>query len=71
VGYLTSVAAMRHGDIGLIAPFRYTSLLWAIVLGLVVFGDFPDGWTLFGSAIVVAAGLFTLWRERRLRRQIV
>ena len=67
VGYLTSVAAMRHGDIGLVAPFRYTSLLWAIALGLVVFGDLPDFWTLFGAAIVVGAGLFTLWRERRLR----
>ena len=70
VGYLTSVAAMRHGDIGLVAPFRYTSLLWAIVLGLVVFGDLPDVWTLVGAAIVIAAGLFTLWRERALRRRL-
>jgi drug/metabolite transporter (DMT)-like permease len=69
VGYLTSVMAMRHGDIGLVAPFRYTSLLWAIVLGLLVFGDWPDGWTLLGAAIVVGAGLFTLWRERQLRRR--
>jgi drug/metabolite transporter (DMT)-like permease len=69
VGYLTSVMAMRHGDIGLVAPFRYTSLLWAIVLGLLVFGDLPDGWTLVGAVIVVGAGLFTLLRERALRRQ--
>ncbi len=69
VGYLTSVAAMRHGDIGLVAPFRYTSLLWAIALGFLVFGNLPDFWTLVGAAIVVAAGLFTLWRERQLRRQ--
>ncbi len=68
VGYLTSVMAMRHGDIGLVAPFRYTSLLWATVLGLLVFGDLPDGWTFVGAAVVVGAGLFTLWRERQLRR---
>lgn len=67
VGYLTSVSAMRHGDIGIVAPFRYSSLLWAILLGLVVFGDLPDGWTFLGAAIVVGAGLFTLLRERRLR----
>ncbi len=69
VGYLTSVMAMRHGDIGMVAPFRYTSLIWAIVLGLLVFGDLPDIWTLIGATIVVGAGLFTLWRERRLRLQ--
>jgi drug/metabolite transporter (DMT)-like permease len=68
VGYLTSVMAMRNGDIGVVAPFRYTSLLWAIVLGLVVFGDLPDGWTILGALIVVAAGIFTLMRERALRR---
>jgi drug/metabolite transporter (DMT)-like permease len=67
VGYLTSVMAMRGGDIGLVAPFRYTSLLWAIGLGFLVFGDLPDGWTLIGAAIVIGAGLFTLWRERALR----
>jgi drug/metabolite transporter (DMT)-like permease len=70
VGYLTSVSAMRHGDIGLVAPFRYTSLLWAIALGFFVFGNLPDGWTLFGASIVVAAGLFTLWRERALRKSL-
>jgi len=69
VGYLTSVMAMRQGDIGMVAPFRYTSLIWAIVLGLLVFGDLPDVWTLIGATIVVGAGLFTLWRERRLRLQ--
>jgi S-adenosylmethionine uptake transporter len=59
----------RTGDIGLVAPFRYTSLLWAIVLGLLVFGELPDVWTLLGASIVIAAGLFTLWRDRALRRR--
>ena len=66
--YLFSVATMRVGEIAFVAPFRYTSLLWALVLGLVVFGDWPDGWTLLGAAIVVASGLYTLLREGRMRR---
>ncbi len=68
VGYLFSVMVMRVGDIGVIAPFRYTALLWAILLGWLAFGTLPDTLTLTGAAIVVASGLFTLWRERALRR---
>lgn len=64
VGYLTVVMVMRVGDIGLIAPFRYTALLWAILLGWLLFDDLPDYWTTVGSAIVVATGIYTLWRER-------
>ncbi|MGL6210281.1 MAG: DMT family transporter [Paracoccaceae bacterium] len=71
VGYLFSVMVMRVGDIGVIAPFRYTALLWAILLGWLIFGTLPDNWTLIGAAIVVASGLFALWRERASRRAAV
>ncbi len=67
VGYMFSIMVMRVGEIGFIAPFRYTALIWAIMLGWVVFGDFPDGWTLLGSAIVVGTGVFTILREARLK----
>lgn len=63
-GYLFSVMMVRIGDISFTAPFRYTSLLWALLLGFVVFGDWPDALTLLGSFIVVATGLFSLYRER-------
>jgi len=66
IGYLTVVMVMRVGDIGLVAPFRYMALLWAIALGWALFGTFPDRLTLIGAAIVVVAGLFTLLRERAL-----
>lgn len=68
-GYLASVMVMRIGEIGFVAPFRYTSLLWAIVLGIVFFNEWPDHLTLTGSAVVVATGIYTLYRERRLRRK--
>ncbi len=61
--YVTSVMAMRVGDIGFVSPFRYASLLVALILGFVVFHEWPDTWALIGAAIVVATGLFTLWRE--------
>lgn len=66
VGYISAIATMRVGEISFVAPFRYTSLLWAIVLGLVLFGEWPDAWTWAGSALVVGAGLYTILRERQL-----
>lgn len=66
-GYLFSVSAMRVGEIGFVAPFRYTSLLVALIMGLFVFGEWPDALTQLGATIVVATGLFTLWRERSAR----
>lgn len=67
-GYVFSVAAMRSGEIGFVAPFRYTSLIVALILGYLVFGTFPDGPTMIGAAIVVATGLFTIWRELKVGR---
>lgn len=66
-GYILSVQSMRNGEISFVAPFRYTSLLVALIIGAVVFKTFPDGWTLAGAAIVVVTGLFTLYRERVTR----
>ncbi|WP_428548132.1 hypothetical protein [Profundibacter sp.] len=68
-GYLCSVMTMRLGEISFIAPFRYTSLLWALLLGFVVFGDWPDGLTMLGIAIVVAMGAFTFYRERQIAKR--
>jgi drug/metabolite transporter (DMT)-like permease len=47
-----------------VAPFIYMQLIWASVLGLLVFGDTPDRWTLAGGTIVVASGLFLVVQER-------
>ena len=65
-GYLLSVDFMRHGDIAVVAPFRYTVILWATVVGFVVWGETPDLPMLVGSAIIIAAGVYTFHRERRL-----
>jgi S-adenosylmethionine uptake transporter len=62
-GYSFSVFVMRVGDVSFTAPFRYTGLLWALLLGWLIFGDWPDNVTLLGGAIVVATGLYTLFRQ--------
>lgn len=67
-GYLFSIMVMRVGEIGFVAPFRYTGLIWALVLGWAVFGEWPEPLTLLGAAIVAGSGIYTLWRESRLAR---
>ncbi len=67
IGYICAVGSMRIGDIAVVAPFRYTALLWAILLGWILFDTLPDGWTLVGAALVVATGIYTFWREARLQ----
>jgi S-adenosylmethionine uptake transporter len=63
-GYVLSVAVMRVGEVSFVAPFRYSGLLWGLILGWLVFDEWPDVVTLTGAAIVVMSGLFTLYRER-------
>ncbi len=65
-GYIFGVKSMRLGEIGFTQPFRYTLLIWAIIAGILLFGEWPDAWMLAGSAIVIATGLFTFYRERAL-----
>jgi len=65
VAYQALTGAMRVGEISVVAPFRYTRLIFAMVLGVVVFQERPDMWTLIGSAVIVISGGFTLMRSNR------
>lgn len=60
--YFALTQAMRSGEISFVAPFRYTRLLFALLLGFVVFSEVPDTSMLFGSALIIVSGLFSLKR---------
>lgn len=68
VAYYAIVAAMRLGEVSFVTPFRYSRLLFALIIGVLVFGESPDALTLVGAAIIVASGIYTVLRERRLAR---
>ncbi|MBK1634484.1 DMT family transporter [Rhodovulum adriaticum] len=68
-GYYAIVEAMRVGEVAVVTPFRYTRLIFALIIGVLVFGERPDALTLVGAAIVITSGLYTLWREARLSRK--
>ncbi len=68
LGTYLVVRAFRGVEIAAVAPFRYTLLLWMGIAGFVAFGEVPDAWALFGAALIVASGLYTLHREAAAKR---
>jgi drug/metabolite transporter (DMT)-like permease len=65
VGYTAMTFAMRTGEVGVVAPFRYTRLIVALILAYLIFGERPDALTLAGAALIVGAGVYSLWRDAR------
>ena len=65
-GYYAIVSAMRVGDASIVAPFRYTRLLFSLTTGMIIFGERLDNLSLLGSVIIIGTGLYTFLRERRL-----
>ncbi len=69
VGYHFIIMAMREGEISFVSPFRYSSLLWAILLSTVVFNEAPDSYTITGSILVVGSGIYMVYRENIRKRR--
>ncbi len=66
IGQMLLTESYRHAETGVIAPFEYVSMLLALVLGYLIFDEEPTRSMLVGAALIVSAGLFIIWRERRL-----
>jgi len=69
-GYWAVVAATRTGEVAVVAPFRYARLVFAMVIGIVVFGERPDALMLAGAALIIGSGLYAFARERARKRAL-
>jgi drug/metabolite transporter (DMT)-like permease len=72
MGHILLTESYRYAAASVVAPFDYTSMVWALLLGYAMFGETPTAMIVVGSTIIAAAGLFVIWRERQLammRRQ--
>ena len=67
--YYALTLSMRLGDVAVVTPFRYVRMLFALIIGVTLFEEDPDLWTLIGAAIIILSGLYTFFRERHLSRQ--
>ncbi|MBU2483828.1 MAG: DMT family transporter [Alphaproteobacteria bacterium] len=69
LAYWALTEATRIGEISVVTPFRYVRLVFSTIIGILVFSEFPDLYTLIGAGIIIATGLYTIMRERSRRRQ--
>lgn len=69
IGQISMTLSLRHAQASLLAPFDYTTMIWAVALGIAFMGEMPTTATISGAIVVITAGLFAMWRERRFTRQ--
>ena len=62
------IEAFRLGEVGLISPFKYSSLLWAVIIGFIVWGDIPGYFVLVGATILIISGVYLLRGEKNLKK---
>jgi drug/metabolite transporter (DMT)-like permease len=67
-GYWAITAATRLGEVSVVSPFRYSRLIFAILIGALAFGERPDLMTFLGAAMIISSGLYAFARERARRR---
>jgi drug/metabolite transporter (DMT)-like permease len=69
LGYLFMVHTLRYADISASATIRFSVVLWALLSGVAIFGEWPDRYAIVGILLIVGAGVYTLHREAKLRKQ--
>lgn len=65
LAHFLMIFALRMADASLVAPFRYSALIWATLLGYAIWGHTPDFWTIVGAVVIVVSGIYLVMRERR------
>ena len=68
IAYQLSIAVMRVGEVSFVSQFRYSAILWALIFGYLIFGEFPDVITLIGGGIIIVAGMMILWANKNDKR---
>jgi drug/metabolite transporter (DMT)-like permease len=69
-GHFLLILAHRNAPASVLSPFIYTQIVWATTLGYLVFADVPNRWTIAGAGIVIASGLYLLYRERKVTGRV-
>lgn len=68
LGYLLLIASLRMAEVSVVMPFRYTRIIFLLAVGVIVFGEQPDRWTIFGAGLIMASGIYMMWREKQVQQ---
>jgi len=68
LGQIAFTAALKYAPVSAVMPMDYSSLVWATLYGWVLFGMLPTSWTWVGAPVIIASGLYIVWREHRVAR---
>lgn len=68
IGYVLLIMSLRMSDVSVVTPFRYSRIIFLLVLGIIVFDERPGPTVLVGAALVIGSGLYMIWRERQIKR---
>jgi drug/metabolite transporter (DMT)-like permease len=68
LGYLLLIASLRVGELSVVMPFRYSRIIFLLLLGVLVFGERPSASMLIGATLIIVSGIYIMWREQRLKQ---
>lgn len=68
LAYLLLIASLRMAEVSVVMPFRYTRVIFLVVIGMVFFEEIPDTWTIMGAMLIVVSGIYIMWREQQLKK---
>ncbi len=68
LGYLLLIASLRMAEVSVVMPFRYSRIIFLLIIGIVMFGERPGVWIIFGAGLIVVSGVYMMWREHQLKR---
>ena len=68
VGYMLLIASLRTAEVSVVMPFRYSRIIFLLILGVLVFGEKPDAMVLLGASLIVVSGTYMMWREHHVKR---
>ncbi len=69
IGYLLIIASVRAAEVSVVSPYRYSRLIFLMAFGMIIFDERPGFWVLIGAALIVASGIYMMWRERLAKAQ--